>query len=254
MSQDRLTVETIRSWPRGKSLLALTAYDYSMARLLDEAGVDILHVGDTLGMVTLGYPNTTHVTIEDVEWATRAVARGRKRALVTADLPIHTYDTPEDAVVNGRKLMQAGADGIKLEGGREILPQIRALIAAGVPVQGHLGMLPQHVLEEGGYKRKGKTADEAARILADSLAVEEAGAFSIVFELVVSEVAEEITGKLKVPSIGIGSGPKTTGQVQVVNDVFGMYPWFVPAHAKQVLRLDQLIAPAIQDLRKRLSS
>lgn len=254
MSQDRLTVDAIRKWPRGTSLLALTAYDCSMARLLDGAGVDILHVGDSLGVVVLGYPDTTSVQMEDMLRATEAVARGRKRALITADLPIDSYDTPEMAVRNASRLIAAGADAIKLEGGREILPQIHAMLQAGIEVQGHLGMLPQHVLEEGGYKKKGKTSDEADRILGDALLLEHEGVFSIVLELVVSAVAERITSCLKIPTIGIGSGKKTVGQVQVVNDVFGMYSGYVPAHAKQVLRMDQLVPPAILDLRQKLSS
>jgi len=253
MSQNRLTAEVIRKWPRGTSLLALTAYDYSMARMMDEAGVDILHVGDTLGMVVLGYPDTTSVSMEDMLRATEAVARGRKHALITADLPIASYDTPEMAVRNASRLITAGADAVKLEGGREILSQIQAMRAEGIEVQGHLGMLPQHVVEEGGYKRKGKTSDEADRLLGDALALEREGAFSIVLELVVSEVAERITSSLKIPTIGIGSGTKTVGQVQVSNDVFGMYPWFVPAHAKQVLRMDQLLPRAIHDLRQKFS-
>ncbi|MFH1067089.1 MAG: 3-methyl-2-oxobutanoate hydroxymethyltransferase [bacterium] len=250
----RNTVEDIRRWPKGKLLLALTAYDYPMARVLDEAGVDILHVGDSLGMVVLGFPDTTSVTMDDILRSVGAVARARQRALLTADLPLGSYDTPERAVANARVLTQAGADAVKVEGGREILPQIQALRKAGIEVEGHLGMLPQHVREEGGYKRKGKTAEEISKLKDDAQAIVEAGVFSVVLEVVVPEIAEELTQMLPVPTLGIASGLKTTGQIRVTHDILGLCPWFAPAHAKPVVRLSEQITQAINDLKQQLSA
>src|SRR5271169_4431607 len=182
----KITVETIRAMKvRGEKIAALTAYDYPMAKLLDETGVPLLLVGDSLGMVTLGYPDTTHVTMAEMEHHTRAAARAQPAALLGADLPYRTYETPEAAVENARRLIQAGAEYVKAEGGRDILPQARAIVGAGIPFMGHLGMLPQHVLEEGGkYTVKGR--DEAGRLkLRDgAAALREAGAFAVVLELV----------------------------------------------------------------------
>jgi 3-methyl-2-oxobutanoate hydroxymethyltransferase len=226
MPEDRLSCEAIRRWPTGRPLLALTAYDYPTARHLDEAGVDILHVGDTLGMVVLGFEDTTHVTMDDMVRATGAVARARQRALITADLPYRSYETPEQAVVHSRALVEAGADAVKMEGGREILPQIRAVRAAGIEVQGHLGMLPQHIREEGRYRKKGKVEAEAARIEADARLLQDAGVFSIVLECVVDTVAERITRALAIPTLGIASGFGTTGQIRVITDLTGMTPWY----------------------------
>jgi 3-methyl-2-oxobutanoate hydroxymethyltransferase len=230
-------------------LLALTAYDYSMARILDEAGVDILHVGDSLGMVLLGDSDTTSVTMDDMLRATRSVARGRSRALVTADLPIHTYDTPQQAVDHARQLIAVGADVVKMEGGREIAEQIRAVRAAGIEIQGHLGMLPQHVKEEGGYKRKGKTGEEVRRLLEDARFLEDVGATSIVLEVVAEEAARQITGAVSIPTLGIASGTGTTGQIAVLHDVLGLFPWFVPRHAHPQVQLHEQIRAAVHRLR-----
>jgi 3-methyl-2-oxobutanoate hydroxymethyltransferase len=243
-----MTIEKVKNWDRKVPLWALTAYDYSMARILDEAGVPILHVGDSLGMVHLGYSDTTHVTMSDMIRATESVARARKHALITADLPYRSYENVEQAVRNAQLLIQAGADAVKMEGGQDILPQIQAVLGEGIAVQGHLGMLPQRVLEEGGYKKKGKTDSEAQRLLEDSLALEKAGVFSIVFEVVVAEVAEQITKQLSIPTIGIGSGNGTTGQIQVIHDVLGLYPWFSPAHARKVASLSEAISQSIAQL------
>lgn len=252
MPQDTLTPEAIRHWPQDKSLLAVTAYDYPFARMLDEAGVDILHVGDSMGMVVLGLPDTTGVTLDDILRATEAVARGRKHALITADLPYGTYSTPEEAVSASRRLVDAGADAVKMEGGRDILPQVEAVIAEGIAFQGHLGMLPQRVHQEGGYKRKGKTQAEADALLADATALEKAGAFSIVLEVVVKEVAAQVTQALGVPTIGIASGAGTRGQIRVLHDVLGLYPWFVPAHASAQAQLHEQVREAMVSLRKSL--
>jgi 3-methyl-2-oxobutanoate hydroxymethyltransferase len=193
---------------RGERITALTAYDYPTARLLDEAGIDVILVGDSLGMVVLGYQDTTEVTLAEMLHHTRAVARGVKRALLVADLPIHTYDTPAEALANARLLMAAGAQAVKLEGGVVRASQIEAIADAGIPLMGHIGMLPQSVREEGGYKLKGRTPAEAEVLLRDAQAVEAAGAFAMVLEIVAAETARQITEAVTVPTIGIGSGPK----------------------------------------------
>ncbi len=178
---------------------ALTAYDYPTARLLDEAGVPLILVGDSLGMVVLGYPDTTQVTLAEIRQSLAAVARAKTRALVVGDLPFHTYDTPEAAVTNARILVEAGAEAVKLEGGIEVVPEIREMRRAGIAVMGHIGMLPQHVKEEGGYKIRGPfRGGEWNGVLADALAIQEAGVFSIVMELVEPEAAREITASLTV--------------------------------------------------------
>ena len=217
---------------RGHKIAMLTAYDYPTARLLDEAGVDCLLVGDSLGMVVLGYPDTTLVTMEEMLHHTRAVARGTQRAPVVADLPIHSYDTPGQAVANARRLMEAGADAVKLEGGLSHAPQIAAITAAGIPLVAHIGMLPQSVREEGGYKIKGKTPEAVQQLLADALAVEAAGACAVVVELVKPDAMLPITKALRIPTIGIGSGPDCDGQVLVIHDLAGLFPWFTPKFAK----------------------
>jgi len=217
----------------GERISVLTAYDYPAARLLDEAGVDVLLVGDSLGMVVLGYPDTTHVKLDEMLHHTRAVARAAQRAMIWADLPIATYDTPEQAVENGRRLLDAGAHAVKLEGGRSHAAQIEALTAAGIPMVAHIGMMPQSVKQEGGYRIKGRTAEQAADLITDALAVEAAGAFAVVLEIVVPLVAEEISSRLKIPTIGIASGPACDGQVLVTHDLIGLFPWFVPKFVKQ---------------------
>ena len=213
---------------RGERITALTAYDYPTARLLDESGIDIILVGDSVGMVVLGYEDTTEVTLDAIIHHTAAVARGVKRALLVADLPIHTYDTPDQALQNSRALIAAGAQAVKLEGGKSHVPQIQAIVAAGIPFIAHIGMLPQSVREEGGYKVKGKTAAEADALMEDAKAVEHAGAFSVVLEIVKSDVAREITKTLRIPTIGIGSGQHCDGQILVTHDLIGLFPWFTP--------------------------
>lgn len=213
---------------KGERITALTAYDYPTGRLLDESGIDIILVGDSVGMVVLGFEDTTEVTLDAIVHHTRAVARGVKRALLVADLPIHTYDTPEEAVENSRELLAAGAQAVKLEGGVNRVAQIAAIVAAGIPFMGHIGMLPQSVREEGGYKVKGKTAAEAQALIDDAKAVERAGAFAVVLEIVKTDVAREITKALRVPTIGIGSGQHCDGQILVTHDLIGLFPWFTP--------------------------
>ncbi|MBX7210896.1 MAG: 3-methyl-2-oxobutanoate hydroxymethyltransferase [Verrucomicrobiaceae bacterium] len=216
----------------GRKLAVLTAYDYPTARLLDEAGVDLILVGDSLGMVVLGLPDTTGVTMADMLHHTRAVRRGVKRAPVIADLPFHSYDTPEEAVKNSRLLVEAGADAVKLEGGRSKIGQVRAIIAAGIPFVGHIGMLPQSVREEGGYKKKGRTEEGAAVLLDDARALDEAGACAVVLESIVPDVAARITAEVSMSTIGIGAGSRCDGQVLVTPDLLGSFPWFRPPFAK----------------------
>ncbi len=218
---------------RNERLAVLTAYDYPTARLLDETSVDAVLVGDSLGMVVLGYPDTTLVTMADMLHHTRAVARAVQRALVIADLPFGSDATPERAVDDARQLIAAGAQAVKLEGGASHLAHYTALVAAGVPVMAHIGMQPQRVRIEGGYRIKGKTSEQASALLEDAEMAEKAGAFGLLLELVVPEVAKTITERAKIPTIGIGAGADCDGQVLVLHDVIGLFPWFKPKFASQ---------------------
>jgi 3-methyl-2-oxobutanoate hydroxymethyltransferase len=213
---------------RGERITALTAYDYPTARLLDESGLDIILVGDSVGMVVLGYEDTTQVTLDEIVHHTRAVARGVKRALIVADMPIHSYDTPEQSLETARILIKAGAQAVKLEGGVSHVRQIEAILSAGIPFMAHIGMLPQSVREEGGYKVKGRTQEQAEALLRDARAVEEAGAFSVVLEIVAPETAKMISQAIAIPTIGIGSGKECDGQILVTHDLIGFFPWFTP--------------------------
>jgi len=229
----KVTVETIRAMKiRGEKIAALTAYDFPMAKLLNEAGVPIILVGDSLGMVVLGYPNTTQVTMSEMEHHVRAVARAKPNALLGADLPFKSYEAIQSAVENSKQLVAAGAEFVKAEGGKGILPQVRAIISAGIPFMGHLGMLPQSVLEEGGYKIKGKIETEHKKLIADAKLLADAGAFAIVLELVTPPVAKEISEKISIPTIGIGSGEDCDGQILVTPDLVGLFPWFTPRFVK----------------------
>lgn len=218
---------------RGEPIAVLTAYDYPMARLLDESGIDVILVGDSLGMVVLGYPDTTLVTMEEMLHHTRAVARAAKRALIIGDLPFGSTETPELALANSRRFIEAGAHAVKLEGGASHAAHVAAIASAGIPVMAHIGMQPQRVRIEGGYRIKGRTPDQAAALLADAGAVEKAGAFGLLLELVVPEVASQITNSVRIPTIGIGSGTACSGQVLVLHDVIGLFPWFKPKFAVQ---------------------
>jgi 3-methyl-2-oxobutanoate hydroxymethyltransferase len=233
MNALKITAETIRAMKGRERIAALTAYDFAMAQWLDAAGVPLLLVGDSLGMVVLGYPDTTHVTMADMEHHVRSAARAKPRALLAADLPFNSCLTVAAALENTRRLLDAGAEAIKAEGGRNILPQVRAIIAAGVPFLGHLGMLPQNAVAEGGYHIKGKTPEERSNLLADAVALAEAGAFGIVLELVTPPVAREITAQIPIPTIGIGSGADCDGEILVTTDLLGTSPGFVPRHVKK---------------------
>jgi 3-methyl-2-oxobutanoate hydroxymethyltransferase len=247
MNTQKVSVDSIRALKGRAKIAALTTYDYPMTRTLDEAGVPLLLVGDSLGMVVLGYPDTTHVTMDEMLHHVRSAARAKPRALLVADLPFHSYETPELAVANSLSLMAAGAEGVKAEGGREILPQIKAIVALGIPFIGHLGMLPQHVLEEGGYHIKGRKEEEQARLLEDADALAAAGAFAIVLELVSPPVAAEITRRIPVPTIGIGSGQDCDGQILVTHDLVGTFPWFTPRFVKPKLQTAAQMRLAAQE-------
>ena len=234
MNLPKITAEVIRAMKaRGEKIAALTAYDFPMTKLLDEAGIPLILVGDSLGMVVLGYPNTTHVTMAEMEHHVRAAARAKPHALLGADLPFHSYETVATAVENAKRLVAAGAEFVKAEGGREILGPVRAIVTAGIPFCGHLGMLPQHVLEEGGYHVKGKKESEHQALLEDAKALADAGAFAMVLELVTPPVAREISQRISIPTIGIGSGDDCDGQILVTFDLIGMFPWFTPRFVKQ---------------------
>lgn len=230
----------------GPPVAVLTAYDYPTARLLDESGIDALLVGDSLGMVVLGFPDTTHVTLDHMLHHVAAVARAKPRALVIGDLPIHTYETPAQALETALQLVAAGAEAVKLEGGIRQAEKVRAITSAGIPVMGHLGMLPQRVLQEGGYRKKGKTPAQAEAIREGAQALIDAGVFAIVFESVVPETARHLSASLSVPTIGIGCGEHTCdGEVAVVTDLLGSYPWFVPPFAKPEANLAELTRAAV---------
>ncbi len=215
---------------KGSSPIAeITAYDYPTARLADEAGFDILLVGDSLGMVMMGYPDTTHVKLSHMLHHVEMVARGVTHALVVGDMPIHTYDTPEQALETARMLIAAGAHIVKLEGGADQEEKVRAITQAGIAVQGHIGLLPQRVKESGGYRIHGKSSEEAQLIFRDMEALVRAGVSSLVMECTQADLALEITRVCPVPTIGIGSGHGTCdGEVIVYHDLVGAYPWFTP--------------------------
>jgi len=229
---------------RGEKIAALTAYDYPTARLLDESGIDIILVGDSLGMVVLGYQDTTQVTLEEMLYHTRAAARGVKNALLVGDMPIHTFDTPDEAVATAEKFIEAGAQAVKLEGGISHAAHIEAITRAGIPFMAHIGMLPQQVRKQGGYKVKGKTQSEAEALIADARAVEKAGAFSVVLEIVFPEIARRITNAIAIPTIGIGSGEHCDGQILVTHDLIGLFPWFTPKFVSPEARVADEIRKA----------
>ncbi len=231
MGDEQITPATIRGM-KGRPIPALTAYDYAMARILDEAGIPIILVGDSMGMVVLGYPDTTHVTLAEMEHHVRAVARARPKGLIVADMPYRTYENADDALRTAKRLLVAGAGAVKAEGGRAILDQVQAVVAGGIPFMGHLGMLPQHVKEEGGYRVKGKTESEHKALIDDAKALADAGAFSIVLELITPPVAREITKTISIPTIGIGAGNGCDGQILVTTDLWGTSPDFIPRHVK----------------------
>lgn len=231
---------------RGEKIASLTAYDATMARLLDRAGVDVILVGDSLGMVVLGYENTLPVTLEDMLHHTRAVVRGTERALVVVDMPFMSYQVSvSEAVRNaGRLLQEGGAAAVKLEGGRPVLDVVRRLVDVGIPVMGHLGLQPQSVRRVGRYIKQATRPDEADVLVADAIALRDAGAFAIVLESIPDHVARTATASVDVPTIGIGAGPDCDGQILVSSDVLGLFDRFVPSFVKQYAKLADTIEAA----------
>jgi len=227
----------------GEKIIMVTAYDYPGARLAEEAGVEMILVGDTLGMVVLGYKTTLEVTMEQMLHHIKAVAGGAEKSLVVGDLPFLSYQvTPEEALRNaGRLIQEGGAQAVKLEGGREAAPVVRKITSAGIPVMGHIGFTPQSIHNIGGFFVQGKTGMEALKLVEDAQILQEAGAFALVLELVPWEVAQEVTRELRIPTIGIGSGPECDGQVQVFHDLFGLYGEFQPRHSKRYADVGSII-------------
>lgn len=252
-SKDKVTVRTLQQMRKEHlPITALTAYDFQFARLVDSAGADLILVGDSLGMTTLGFETTIPVTLEDMLRHTAAVVRGVKRALVIADMPFLTYHvSPGQALINaGRMLQEAGAGGVKLEGGRAIAKTVAKLTGAGIPVLGHIGILPQSVLTDGGYRVHGRSSDEARALLDDAQALADAGAFAIVLEGLPAGLAAKITANTDIPTIGIGAGPNCNGQIQVLHDLLGLFHRFVPKHAKCYAHLAETVAAAVQAYRQ----
>lgn len=251
----RVTVPAVKAMKRAQRIGMITAYDYSGAKIADAAGADVILVGDSLGMVVLGYPDTLSVTVEDMIHHTRAVARGTQRALIVGDMPYLSYHVSiEESVRNAGQFIRAGAHAVKIEGGKpQRIRTVEAILDAEIPVMGHIGLTPQSVNVVGGFKLQGKNADDARRLMDEALALDRAGVFSIVLECVPAELAAMITERISVPTIGIGAGPACDGQVLVFHDLLGMYGEFTPkfvrryANAGEVMR--EAIARYLEDVR-----
>uniref|UniRef100_A0A7C4AKC5 3-methyl-2-oxobutanoate hydroxymethyltransferase n=1 Tax=Thermodesulfovibrio aggregans TaxID=86166 RepID=A0A7C4AKC5_9BACT len=235
-----------------QKITMLTAYDYPFAHLVDEAGIDMILVGDSLSMVVQGNETTLPVTMDEMIYHTKIVVRSTKRAMVVGDMPFMSYQTSvEEAVRNaGRFVKEAGAHAVKLEGGREILPQVKAITEAEIPVISHVGLTPQAILRIGGYKLQGKLPEQAERIKEDALGLQEAGAVAVVLEVIPSELAKEITEILHIPTIGIGAGPHCDGQVLVLHDLLGLFEKFTPKFVKKYGNLRESILEAIKQYKE----
>lgn len=245
----RVTIRNIQDMKnRGEKIPMTTAYDYTSAQIVEQAGVPIILVGDSLGQVILGYGSTIPVTLDDMLHHTRAVVRGTNRALVTTDLPFLSYHLDENQALHsaGRCLQEGGAQAVKLEGGARMAATVRRLTENGIPVVGHLGLTPQSVHQLGGYKVQGNSAKAAADLMADAIALEQAGAFSLVLELVPEPLSRIVTKRLRIPTIGIGAGNSCDGQVQVLHDMLGLYSDIVPKHTKRYVDLGQIIRRAVE--------
>jgi 3-methyl-2-oxobutanoate hydroxymethyltransferase len=254
---DKVTIlELQQKKQAGLPITMLTAYDYPGAALVDQAGIDMILVGDSLAMTVLGQPNTVAVTMEEMLHHCKAVARGASRAFLVGDMPFLSYQVdPTEAVRNaGRFIKEAGMDAVKLEGGREVVDTVRAIVRAGIPVMGHLGLTPQTATKLGGYKVQAKTSAAAQQLLEDALALQEAGCFSIVLEAVPAPVGKFVSQKLSVPTIGIGAGPGCDGQVLVFHDVLGLFDRFTPKFVKRYAELHQSILTALQAYREEVQS
>ena len=246
----RTTINQIKDMKQsGEKIVMLTAYDYSTAKLVDQVGVPLILVGDSLGMVVLGYESTIPVTMEEMLHHTKAVVRGTEQALVIGDMPFMTYHVSvEDALRNAARFIQeGGCQAVKLEGGITVAEKVKRIIECGIPVMGHIGLTPQSINQFGGHRAQGKSPEAAVKILEDASALEQAGVFSIVLETVPAPLAGLITEKVSVPTIGIGAGPQCDGQVQVINDLLGSFTDFVPRHAKQYAKLADIISGAVTE-------
>lgn len=246
----RVTISEIKEMKQKKEKIPmLTAYDYITARMVDEVGVPLILVGDSLGMVMLGYESTIPVTMDEMLHHTKAVVRGAKKALVIGDMPFMTYHASvSDALYNAARFIQeGGAQAVKLEGGEIVTEAVKRLTACGIPVMGHLGLTPQSIYQLGGFKVQGKAPETAQRLLKDACTLEEAGAFAIVLECIPAPLSRLITQRINIPTIGIGAGPDCDGQVQVISDILGLYTDFVPKHAKRYARLADEIKVAVAD-------
>ena len=255
MSSKKFTTSSYHQAKKnGEKISMLTAYDYTTAKLLDEAGVDSILVGDSLGMVVLGYESTLQVTVDDIIHHCKAVVRGSKRALVVADMPFLSYHVSvEESIKNaGRMIQEGGATAIKLEGGEEVIDKVKAIVKAQIPVMGHLGLTPQSINVMGGYKIQGKSEDQARKLINDALLLQEAGAFAIVLECVPEKLAKLITEKLDIPTIGIGAGKYCDGQVLVLQDLLGMYMDLRPKFVKQYRQLGALTKEACEEYIKEI--
>ena len=251
---EKINASDISNWKKTKGkkkIVALTAYDFPFARLVDRAGIDIVLVGDSLGMVCLGYPTTVSVTMQEMIHHARAASRAVRCALVIADMPYGSYRTTQAAVNNGKRLIKkAGVGGVKVEGGERVLSQVKALIKNGIPVMGHVGMTPQTAAEKGGYRVQGKDKAQADAILEEAVMLDRLGAFSIVLECVPVVLADKITRKVKCPTIGLGAGPKTDGQVLVLQDMLGFQSNVRPKFVRRYATLDKEIRKAVSNYRE----
>ncbi len=246
----RITINQIRNMKqKGEKITMLTSYDYSTAKIVDEVGIPLILVGDSLGMVVLGYESTVPVTMEEMLHHTKAVVRGTKQAMIVGDMPFMTYHTSVDEALRNaaRFIQEAGAQAVKLEGGVTIVEKVRRIVECGIPVMGHIGLTPQSILQFGGYKIQGRTPEAAVKMLKDAQALEEAGVFAIVLETVPTPLATLITQKISVPTIGIGAGIGCDGQIQIINDMLGLFTDFVPKHAKQYVKLADIMSSAITE-------
>jgi len=239
----KITIPQLLKMKRnGEKITMITAYDYPTAILVDQAGIDAVLIGDSVGMVMLGYSSTLPVTMRDMLHHVKAVVKGIKRAFIVGDMPFMSYSSIRDAVRNAGLLMRAGCDAVKVEGGTEIVEIVRAIVNAGIPVMGHIGLTPQRYALLGGYRVQGRDVESAERVIRDAEALEKAGVFAVVLELVASEVAKVITEKLSIPTIGVGSGPYCDGQVLVVTDILGLTMWMEkPKFIKQYINLSEVI-------------
>jgi len=253
MDRKKITPVDIQTMKNeGKKITMLTAYDYPMALLEDRAGIEIILVGDSLGMTVLGYENTIPVTMEEMIHHTKAVTRGAKYALIIGDMPFMSYNTSDrEAIINaGRFMKEGGADAVKLEGGVSVKEIVRAIVKAGIPVMGHIGLTPQTISMLGGFKVQGKDAQAAQKIIDDALLLEDAGAFSVLLEAVPAPITKRVTERLKVPTIGIGAGVHCDGQVLVVHDMLGLFDRFTPKFAKRYVNLSEHILKAFEAYRE----